>query len=52
MNADGEISLSDVIETLRAMIAAEADLCQEADTDGDEKIGMAEALFLLQEIAR
>ncbi len=54
VNSDGQVTLTDAIVTLQCaahMTTETAIITKDADVDGDERIGMAEILYILQRTA-
>jgi len=54
VNSDGHVTLADAIVTLQCaahMTTETAVITKDADVDGDERIGMAEILYILQRTA-
>ncbi len=54
VNGDGQVNLTDAIVTLQCaahMTTETAVITKDADVDGDERIGMAEALYVVQAVA-
>lgn len=52
-DGDGKIDLADVIVTLQMMGKTESarPACRTADVDGDRRVGLGEAIFILQELS-
>jgi hypothetical protein len=53
VNADGQVDLKDIVSILKflASITPTSIVHKEADVNGDSKIGLAEALYVLQRLA-
>lgn len=51
VNNDGEIDLEDLIVTLQVLVDATDAAHQSADVNGDGKIGVAESIYILQDVA-
>jgi len=52
VNSDGDIGLSDAVQVLQILTGAGTDaLCPDADVNNDRQIGVAEAVFILNELS-
>ena len=54
VNGDGQVSLSDAVVTLQCAAHGTTEatvVTKEADVDGDERIGLPEALYVMQRVA-
>ncbi len=52
MNSDGAVDLADVIAVLRVCAESSSSVPKEADISGDGRIGVADAIHILRQIAR
>jgi hypothetical protein len=50
VNADGRVDLADAIRALQVVAGMKPHALRHADADGDEKIGLEDAMFILQTV--